>query len=146
MEFYSIKESIFMNIVETLQETDYYDSELRPTLDRYTGPEQFKTLEETDYPFILIEMGDAQRAPASVGNMGVMLDVNVLIVLNTIENFHETVDYLIDATDKALAVDRTRGGLALYSNLAEDAPSQTIKKEGLTITMVKFLINYEQET
>lgn len=116
----SIREQILQNVKTSLEQilvANGYDNDIR-SVERG----KLDALDNQTFPCIGIFEGDDSRASESSGNAGFANRMAYLVIEGWIEDPQDqskAVNSLIADTEKALMVDRQRGGLAHDTNIGD---------------------------
>lgn len=142
----SIRENIAENLVETLQ----YISQ--PIAVKYVTrePFDFEKLSNAQFPAILVRSADEDREDATIGGTIAqrIATINYQLVCFVKGAKIDTArNKIIEAVEEKLAVDKTRGGNALDTQvLSIEADTGSIAPVGGVIITLRVLYQYQRGT
>jgi len=142
----SIRENIAENLVETLQ----YISQ--PIAVKYVTrePFDFEKLSNAQFPAILVRSADEDREDATIGGSIAqrIATINYQLVCFVKGAKIDTArNKIIEAVEEKLAVDKTRGGNALDTQvLSIEADTGSIAPVGGVIITLRVLYQYQRGT
>ena len=142
----SIRENIAENLVETLQ----YISQ--PMAVKYVTrePFDFEKLSNAQFPAILVRSADEDREDATIGGSIAqrIATINYQLVCFVKGAKIDTArNKIIEAVEEKLAVDKTRGGNALDTQvLSIEADTGSIAPVGGVIITLRVLYQYQRGT
>ena len=142
----SIREDIAVNLVETLQ------SITNPVKVKYITrePFDFEKLSNAQFPAILVQSADEDRSDDTIGGSisHRMATINYQLVSYVKSSQIDTArNEIIEAIEESLDVDRTRGGIALDTQITSiETDEGSIAPIGGVILNLRVLYKYQRGT
>ena len=142
----SIREDIAVNLVQTLQNIDL------PVKVQYVTrePFDFEKLSNAQFPAILVQSADEDRNDDTVGGSlsNRMATINYQLVCYVKGKEIDTArNNIIEAVEESLDTDRTRGGVALDTQIVSiETDEGSIAPIGGVILTLRVLYKYQRGT